>query len=198
MGGQTRAALDFVAPLRASQDRSQERALVERAFSGLGWEVPSLLREMRTAEDFYLAPAAQVVMPCYSTGRVVLLGDAGYAPGPGGMGTGLAVIAAYVLAGELATQRDHRAAFTAYERQIRPYVQMCQNQAKGADKYLVPTKKSQIWRRNQIMRLLPYMPGKNMIKRMTERAASAITLKDYATRTAPEPYEPPKPQAGRR
>jgi hypothetical protein len=32
-----------------------------------------------------------------------------------------------------------------------------------------------------MMRLLPYMPGKSLIKRMTERAASAIDLRSYAT-----------------
>ncbi|TDD45139.1 FAD-dependent oxidoreductase [Nonomuraea terrae] len=179
--GQTRAALDFASPPLAydHDDRSQHQEIIAAAFDGLGWEIPRLLEAMRTAEDFFFSPAAQVVLPRYSAGRVVLLGDAGYAPGPGGMGTGLALIAAYVLAGELAMAGDHRTAFTRYEDRIRPYVAICHRQARGADKFLVPRTRSQIWRRNQTMRLLPYLPGKSLIKRMNDRAAAAITLSDY-------------------
>ncbi|GAA4943904.1 2-polyprenyl-6-methoxyphenol hydroxylase-like FAD-dependent oxidoreductase [Nonomuraea thailandensis] len=182
-GGRTRAALDFAAPPLTydHRDRARQQALVEEAFAGAGWEVPRLLRQMREAGDFYFAPAAQIVLPAYSSGRVALLGDAGHAPGPGGMGTGLALIGAYVLAGELAEADDHETAFSRYESRMRPYVTTCQRQARGADTFLVPRKKSQIWRRNQMMRLLPYMPGKSLIKRMTERAASAIDLRSYAT-----------------
>ncbi|MEV0385293.1 hypothetical protein [Nonomuraea sp. NPDC050643] len=115
---------------------------------------------MREADGLYFTPTAQVVLPRYPSGRIVLLGDAGHAPGLGGMGTGLALIAAYVLAGELPEADDHPTAFDTHESRIRPFVDVCQRQAKGADIYLVPTKKSRIWRRNQIMRMLPYMPGK--------------------------------------
>jgi 2-polyprenyl-6-methoxyphenol hydroxylase-like FAD-dependent oxidoreductase len=190
-GGESRAALDFASPPLAydHRDQARQRALIAAAFQGLGWEIPALLDAMDDAEDFYFSPAAQVVMPRYSSGRVVLLGDAGYAPGPGGMGTGLSLIGAYVLAGELSVTDDHATAFDAYERRMRPYVEVCQKQAKGADKYLVPQKKSQIWWRNQIMRMLPYMPGKNMIKKMTDKAASAITLPDYPATRAPCPEE---------
>ncbi|MGP4096674.1 FAD-dependent monooxygenase [Nonomuraea sp. KM90] len=197
-GGRTRAALDFAAPPLTydHRDRHAQRILVESAFAGLDWEIPHLLDQMRRADDFYFAPAAQVVLPRYSSGRLALLGDAGYAPGPGGMGTGLALIAAYVLAGELAEAGDHETAFTQYENHIRPYVEVCHRQAQGADKYLVPQKKSQIWRRNQMMRLLPYMPGKSLIKRMTDRAAAAITLKDYdAPPGSPRPARRP-PRSG--
>ncbi|GGT09485.1 FAD-dependent monooxygenase [Nonomuraea spiralis] len=198
-GGRTRAALDFATPPLDRDhldhldhlDHATQRALVAEAFRGVGWQVPSLLAAMEEAEDFYLWPAAQVVLPRLSSGRVALVGDAGYAPGPGGMGTGLGMIGAYVLAGELAAAPDdHRAAFAAYERRMRPYVEVCQKQAKGADKYLVPGRRSQIWRRNQLMRMLPYLPGKSLIKRMTEKAASAVTLPDHTRPDARRPAQP--------
>lgn len=162
-GGETRAALDFASPPLAydHRDRRGQRELIATAFDGLGWEIPSLLREMRTAEDFYFAPAAQVVLPRYSSGRVVLLGDAAHSPGPGGMGTGLALIGACVLAGELAAAPDHHTAFARDERELRPHVEPCQKQARGAAEYPVPQKRSQIWRRNQIMRL-SHLPGKSV------------------------------------
>ncbi|MGP3958911.1 FAD-dependent monooxygenase [Nonomuraea sp. 3N208] len=189
-GSETRAALDFASPPLAydHRDRRRQRELIATAFNGLDWEIPSLLGEMWTAEDFYFAPAAQVVLPRWSSGRVVLLGDAAHAPGPGGMGTGLAMIGAYVLAGELAAAPDHRTAFDRYERELRPYVQTCQKQARGAADYLVPQKRSQIWRRNQAMRVLSHLPGKRLIRRLT--TPSAMALKNYA---APPDHRGPAP-----
>ena len=50
--------------------------------------------------------------------RTVLLGDAGYCGSPlAGFGTAMALVAAYVLAGELsATPDDHEAAFARIHR----------------------------------------------------------------------------------
>ncbi|MEU6926483.1 hypothetical protein [Streptomyces sp. NPDC046631] len=55
-------------------------------------------------------------MDTWSQGRVTLVGDAGYCPGPAvGGSTSLAVVGAYVLAGELARAGgDHERAFPAY------------------------------------------------------------------------------------
>jgi 2-polyprenyl-6-methoxyphenol hydroxylase-like FAD-dependent oxidoreductase len=87
----------------------------------VGWHVPGLLEQMPDAADFYFDSVSQVHLDRWSTGRVALVGDAGYAAGPGGNGTGTAVIAAYVLAGELAAARgDHRVAFARYEQLLRP------------------------------------------------------------------------------
>ncbi|MFI9589709.1 hypothetical protein [Nonomuraea sp. NPDC052265] len=73
---------------------------------------------------------------------------------------------------------------------MRPYVEVCQKQAQGADKYLVPGTRSRIWRRNQLMRMLPYLPGKGMVRRMTEKAASAITLPEHTRQDARRPAQP--------
>jgi 2-polyprenyl-6-methoxyphenol hydroxylase-like FAD-dependent oxidoreductase len=64
-------------------------------------------------------------MPVYSRGRVVLLGDAGYCPSPlTGMGTSLALVGSYILAGEILKHRDDPlAAFREYERILRPFVE---------------------------------------------------------------------------
>ncbi|MFI6594621.1 FAD-dependent monooxygenase [Nonomuraea sp. NPDC050536] len=173
LGADAKVMLDF-----ASAEISQEidhRALVARQFAGDRWKVPELLEGMWRADDFYFDTATQVTVEHYSTGRIVLVGDAGYGPGPGGMGSGLAMIGAYTLAGELAAHDDHTAAFEAYERRLRPYVQICHKQAKGGERFLVPRKRSQIWMRNQTMRLMPYLP----LKKMMAKAANAITLESY-------------------
>ncbi|UJP08769.1 hypothetical protein L2X99_09600 [Microbacterium sp. KUDC0406] len=59
-------------------------------------------------------------MSAFTRGRAALVGDAGYANTLGGFGTGLALLGAYVLAGELVAARgDHEAAFAGYDRRMR-------------------------------------------------------------------------------
>src|SRR5690606_36933010 len=85
-------------------------------------------------EDLYLDSISQVRMPTWSRGRVTLVGDAGFSPGAAvGGGTTLAVVSAYVLAGELAAAGgDHTVAFGAYERRIRPMVEASWRAGQGA------------------------------------------------------------------
>ncbi|RFU42024.1 FAD-dependent oxidoreductase [Actinomadura logoneensis] len=102
---------------------AQQRLLAERLAGG-GWELPRLLESMEDAPDFHFDAMAQVHMDSWSSGRVVLLGDAGYCGSPlSGQGTSMAMVGAYVLAGELkAADGDHGKAFAAYETELRGYV----------------------------------------------------------------------------
>jgi 2-polyprenyl-6-methoxyphenol hydroxylase-like FAD-dependent oxidoreductase len=120
-------------------------------------------------------------MDSWSSGRVALVGDAAYCPSPmSGMGTSLALVGAYVLAGELATaDSDHRAAFGRYEKEMRGYVSRGQEQVKGASGFLLPKSRPQVWLRNQAIRMLPYMPRKVLIAGGVQKAANAIALKVY-------------------
>src|SRR5204862_2981612 len=80
----------------------QKRLLRER-MAGLGWLAPRILEHLHDTPDFYLDQVAQVVMDRWSSGRVGLLGDAAFSSSPmSGGGTGLALVGAYLLAGELA------------------------------------------------------------------------------------------------
>ncbi len=91
------------------RDMAQHKAILAERFAGMGWEVPRLLEAMRQSPSLYFDAVGRIDMDCTSRGRVVLLGDAGYGGTLGGQGTGLAVVCAYVLAGELAVaQGDHR------------------------------------------------------------------------------------------
>ena len=89
-------------------DTTQQQKVLAGAFEGVGWHVPDLLGQMPAATDFYFDSVSQVQLDRWSSGRVALIGDAGYAAGPGGNGTGTAVVAAYV-AGELAAARGDTA-----------------------------------------------------------------------------------------
>ncbi|OJD33017.1 monooxygenase fad-binding protein [Diplodia corticola] len=103
-------------------------------FRDAGGESQRAIRGMYACDDFYMQQIAQVKMPRWTKGRVALLGDAGYCPSPiTGKGTSLAIIGAYVLAGELSKHRaDHEAALAAYEDVMRPVVEKAQKIGPGA------------------------------------------------------------------
>ena len=64
-------------------------------------------------------------MDRWSSGRVGLLGDAAFSSSPmSGQGTGLALVGAYLLAGELAAAGwDPEAGFAGYEGRMRSFVE---------------------------------------------------------------------------
>lgn len=103
---------------------AQKRLLRERV-AGLGWLTPDVLAHLDDAPDFYLDQVAQVVMDRWSSGRVGLLGDAAFSSSPlSGQGTGLALVGACVLAGELAAAGwDPDTGFARYEARMRPFVE---------------------------------------------------------------------------
>lgn len=107
---------------------AQQKAMVLEHCAELGWEMPRLFAAMTASPVFYFGPMAQIHMPSWSRGRVVLVGDAGYCPSPmSGQGTSLALVGAHVLAEELARSRgDHTTAFARYETRMRPFVEVNQ------------------------------------------------------------------------
>ncbi|MER7077523.1 2-polyprenyl-6-methoxyphenol hydroxylase [Saccharopolyspora kobensis] len=120
-------------------DVVRQRALIAQAFAGVGWEAPRLLAGLESADDLFFDSINRVDVESWSRGRIALLGDAACGATLGGMGTGAAVIAAYVLAGELvAANGDHRAAFARYEAKVRPYAQACQGGGGRTGKFLAP------------------------------------------------------------
>jgi 2-polyprenyl-6-methoxyphenol hydroxylase-like FAD-dependent oxidoreductase len=120
--GQARAAFLFRGELTYDhRDKEQQKALLAKRFGDYGWKVPQLLEQLPQAQDFYFDSIAQVSLDTWHRGRIGLVGDAGYSPGPAvGGGTSLAVVAAYVLAGELA--KAGAAGLRNYEEVIRPLV----------------------------------------------------------------------------
>ncbi|MEU7742583.1 FAD-dependent monooxygenase [Nonomuraea sp. NPDC049158] len=92
-------------------DVARQQAVLTEQFTGTGWQSDRLLNDMRHAPDFYFDSVGQVHMDGWSRGRVALIGDAAYCPSSlSGMGSGLALVGAYVLAGELAANMARKAA----------------------------------------------------------------------------------------
>jgi len=99
-----------------------------RVFAAGGWEVPRLVEALRRSDDLYFDTVSQIRMPHWSKGRVALVGDSAFAPSfLSGQGTSLAIVGAYVLAGELASHQDAADTFEAYERIVRPFVEANQD-----------------------------------------------------------------------
>ena len=105
--------------------REAQKRLLRDRMAGFGWLTPRILAHLDDTPDFYLDQVAQVVMDRWSSGRVGLLGDAAFSSSPlSGQGTGLALVGAYLLAGELAAAEwDPEAGFARYEARMRSFVE---------------------------------------------------------------------------
>lgn len=142
------AGLKVLDEAMESGDMHRVKKVYYDLFKDAGWETPRLLDGMMNSEyanDFYNQKVGQVKMEGpWSKGRVVLVGDAAYAPSPvSGVGTSVGLVGAYVLAGEIARQlqrkksseADHGqvvdAALDEYEKTLRPFVKDAQKLAPG-------------------------------------------------------------------
>lgn len=161
------------------------RKYLAEKYQGEGWEVPTLLQHM--GDDFYLDSLSQVHMDRWSHGRVALVGDAAYcASVASGQGTSLALVGAYVLAGELAAANGHAAGFANYESAMREFVDANQKLGPANIKRMVLASRTQVRLSMMFLSLLSKLPGKDqmMAKAVApiHRAANVITLKDYPVR----------------
>jgi 2-polyprenyl-6-methoxyphenol hydroxylase-like FAD-dependent oxidoreductase len=111
----------------------------------------------------------------------VLVGDAAYAPSfLSGQGSSLALVGAYVLAGELATHADSSKAFTAYERITRPFNEANQALAARGGGLLLPRTPEELDARNQALVALQSSGAAGLHGEQSRRVHSSLRLPDYA------------------
>jgi 2-polyprenyl-6-methoxyphenol hydroxylase-like FAD-dependent oxidoreductase len=110
-------------------DVAGQKALIASRCAGVGGDLAKLVAAVETTPQFYYGDLAQVKLPSWSNGRVVLAGDAAHCASPfSGQGTSLALVGALVLAQAIARHRDDvPAAFSAYEERMRPFVALNQD-----------------------------------------------------------------------
>ncbi|MFL6120660.1 FAD-dependent monooxygenase [Actinophytocola sp.] len=167
------------------RDVAAQQRLVADVFADAGWETPTLLSAMPRSPDFYFDSSSQVHMDSWSAGRVALVGDAAHSPSPlSGQGTSLALVGAYVLAGELrAAAGDHRVAFERYREEMREYVDVNLKLGESNASQMVAGSKRQLRMQNLMMRYVSVLPWKDLalrpILKPLNAAANAIVLKDY-------------------
>ncbi|MGV9310275.1 FAD-dependent monooxygenase [Nonomuraea sp. NPDC003727] len=177
------------------RDTARQKELLRAHFTGLGWdETPRLLDEVDRAEVFYFDSITQLHMETWSRGRVTLVGDAAYCPGPAvGGSTSIAVVGAYILAGELAAAKgDHTRAFAAYEREMADYVRRSREFAVTAAKRLIPTSRAGTWALVNGARLVTSLPVA-LTRAVTRRSGANLGMhdtfepKDYSFLTPARP-----------
>jgi 2-polyprenyl-6-methoxyphenol hydroxylase-like FAD-dependent oxidoreductase len=152
-------------------DTAGKREFLRRRYAGGGWEVPEMIGTLDSAEDLYLDRVSQIEMEHWQRGRVALVGDAAYAPSfLAGQGSALAMIGAYVLAGELARAPDDiPAALKAYEGRLAGFMASKQNAARGLAGSFVPKTRWGVWLRDELSRVL------NVVRSLRDQ----IALPDY-------------------
>jgi 2-polyprenyl-6-methoxyphenol hydroxylase-like FAD-dependent oxidoreductase len=182
-GGTAKAMLSFTAPALDYDRRDvlAQQEILRQKFKTMGWLAPQMLAAMPGADDFYFDAFSQVHMDRWYRGRTVLLGDAGYCGSPlVGLGTAMALVGAYVLAGELsASPDDHVAAFARYQHEMSDYVKQCQTLPGTGIKGFAPQTALMIRLRNLSMGAMTRWPMRALIAKQFQKA-DAITLKDYA------------------
>lgn len=155
----------------------EQQRYLRTVFSGMGWETDRVLSDMGEAPDFYFDSVTQIAMDQWSTGRVALLGDAGYSPSPmSGQGTTLALVGAYTLADELARHREPALALAAYENRMRPYVAANQAIADPGLAFLAPQSGLGIAARNLLLKASPLLSALSKFDTKLSKASEAIEL----------------------
>jgi 2-polyprenyl-6-methoxyphenol hydroxylase-like FAD-dependent oxidoreductase len=165
------------APLDYDRDDvEQQKKLVIDAYRGGAWRIPEILARIPEATQFYLDSISRVTIDRWSSGRVVLVGDAAYGNTLGGFGTGLAIVGAYVLAGELfRAGGDHRVAYARYEAAFRDYAKVSQRVSAG--RLLAPRTRLGMRARNALFSVsFLFRP----LMKLTDRFATDIELEDYS------------------
>lgn len=174
-GAKAPAFFVFASELLPAADDDSRRKQLAAAFHDGGWRIPELIAKIPTAAEFYMDSISRVTVDHYAKGRVVLLGDAAYGNALGGFGTGLALVGAYVLAGELKRAKgEHEIAFAAYERKFRDYASV--SQKVNAGRLLAPSSRAGILARNLLFSAL-YFVGP--LLKLVDRPAENIALENY-------------------
>lgn len=142
------------------RDIEGQKQFLHELYGRDGWEVPRLLSEMDSADDFYFDSISQIVMDRWTRGRVTLVGDAGYSPGPAvGGGTSIAMVGAYVLAQELAQAgRSYGAGLRAYEDRMHDLATKAREIGPSIMSTLIPRTRVQVRLIPTLIRLVTRMP----------------------------------------
>lgn len=159
------------------RDENEQKQFLRDTFQDFRWEVPKMLELMSNtlmsnSDDFYFDSITQVKMESWTKGRVALLGDAGYCPSPlSGQGNNLALVGAYILAGELKKAGgNYTQAFNRYNELLHSFVEA--NQMFGvwvSESFLV---------QDEVSKEIAETRSDNILKEM-KIVSNSISLPEY-------------------
>jgi len=148
-----------ISPFREAMRKGEEvlKFYIAQQYKGVGWKAQEAMEAMMTSTDFYANEMVQVKLPHLQKGRCVVVGDAGYAPGPTGTGTTLALTGAYILAGEIVKNKGNlTAGLQGYEDRMKPKIKDMQKIPPFALTFCAPQTAWGVWLRNNLFALLAW------------------------------------------
>ncbi len=160
-----------------------QKALLRKRFGSSGWECPRILDALDASRDFYFDRVSHIHMPPgegrWTHGRVTLVGDAAFCVSLlAGQGGALAMVAAYVLAGELhRSAGNYAGAFRRYQDLFGPFVLSKQKAALRFADSFAPKSKLSMFIRNKIFNLMSIGWVANLA--LGSGLADKIVLPDY-------------------
>jgi 2-polyprenyl-6-methoxyphenol hydroxylase-like FAD-dependent oxidoreductase len=160
-----------------------QKAVLRERFGASGWECPEILEALDHCDDLYFDRVSQIRIDAqqgsWARGRVTLLGDAASCVSLlAGQGSALAMVAAYILAGELhRANGDYAAAFQRYQDLFGPFVLSKQKAALRFAGTFAPKSAFALFLRNQIFKLMaiPWIANLAVGRDLTD----SIALPEY-------------------
>ncbi|MGD6979789.1 MULTISPECIES: FAD-dependent oxidoreductase [Citricoccus] len=151
------------------------RAVLRDRYAGLGWVAARALDRCPPGEEVYYDQVAQVEVPDWRCGNVVLLGDACQAVSLlAGQGASLAVAGACVLADHLVTAPSVPTALRGYQEHWRPVVTAAQRAGRRGAEWFLPRSEAARRRRLLMLHLMALPVVSRLIARgVTGRTSSA-------------------------
>lgn len=143
------------------------------AFGDLGGGVPDAIRHLeKDPAGAYFDAVSQVVMPRWSTGRTVLLGDAAWCVTLfAGHGAALALAGADQLGAALQRHDDIPAALADWESRLRPEVAKRQALARRGMLQYAPPSRLHVWMSDVTIRAITLPGVRGLVRRAIERAS---------------------------
>ena len=137
-----------------------QKAMLRERYSDGEWECPRILDELDRTPELYFDRVSLIKMKSWSRGRVALVGDAAFCVSlVAGQGSVLAMVSAYVLAGELANAGGrHEEAFSKYQAFLRAYINTKQRGAERFAAVFAPRTQWGLRFRNQVIKTFA-IPG---------------------------------------
>ncbi|MEY9212513.1 FAD-dependent monooxygenase [Thermobifida halotolerans] len=142
------------------------RAL-RRVYGDAGWVAPEILARLDETDAVYFDTVSQMVVDRWSSGRVVLLGDAAWCVTLfAGYGSALAVGGADLLGAALERHGDDiGAALAEWEAGLRPEVERKQRLGRRVKGLYAPPDRFRLWLRDLPLRTASWPPVGRMLRR---------------------------------
>lgn len=137
-------------------DIDAQKALLRAKYSDSGWECGAILEALQHSESLYMDRVSQIHMDRWARGRVALVGDAAFCVSLlAGQGSALAMVAAYILAGELKrASGNYEVAFAKYQERLAAFIAAKQKGAVKLASFFAPRSRLGMFFGNQITKLM--------------------------------------------